>query len=346
MSRSHAIRSGAASLVRLPLVMVAELAWRWAFSAAVITLGTYSFFLFLHSLPVSKGDLFGLSGLAPSLFKQTLMHIFAGSGPKIIKLTVVLATGFSVLWWMAASVGRAATLQALFGSGAENSGKMLEGSPTALRTIFGLNAMRVALSFAATLAYLGAVLLAAAVAGIRGGAGIELLGQGTAARFYILFLPLAVLIGAIWSMVRWHLSLAPVLAVTRGSSALRSVGDAAVIARKHAAQFAWVGLICGFFRLMLWGGALLALLGIAGLLRELPGGIVCVVLAFGALIYSAFSTVIFMVRQAAYTRIVAWDDEQSNAPTVADSNVEFPIAGTGSELPGIAYFNPPPASAV
>ena len=139
--------------------------------------------------------------------------------------------------------------------------------------------------------------------------------------------------------MRWYLSLAAVLAMERDSRALRAVADAVVMSRKHATQFAWVGLICGFFRLMLWGGAFLALLGIAGLLRDLPGGIVCGVLAFCALIYSVFSTVIFMVRQAAYARIVAWDDERQNLPTVSDS----PGAGSRSGLLELGY---PPASAV
>src|SRR5437588_8118452 len=113
MSRSHAIRSSVDTLLRQPLVIIAELAWQWALATAMLVLGTYSLLLFLHSTPVTNGDVFGLSGIVPSLFWQTIVHIFSGSGPKLLRIGVVLAGAFSFLWWLAASAGRAATLQAL-----------------------------------------------------------------------------------------------------------------------------------------------------------------------------------------------------------------------------------------
>src|SRR5437660_12171034 len=109
MSRSRAIRSGCTAILRQPLVMLAELAWRWTLATAIIALGTYSLLLFLHSLPVTDRDMFGLSGLIPALFWQTVAHIFSGSGPKVIRIAIILAVGYSVLWWLAASFGRAAT---------------------------------------------------------------------------------------------------------------------------------------------------------------------------------------------------------------------------------------------
>src|SRR5436305_122115 len=113
MSQSRAIRSGVSAIVRQPLIMLAELAWRWTLAAAVITVGAYSFLLFLHSLPVSDLDMFGLSGLIPSLFWQTVAHIFNGSGPKMIRITAILILAYAGLWWLAASFGRTATLRAL-----------------------------------------------------------------------------------------------------------------------------------------------------------------------------------------------------------------------------------------
>src|SRR5205823_48640 len=94
-------------------VIMAELAWRWALATSMLVLGTYSLLLFLHSTPVTNGDMFGLSGIVPSLFWQTIVHIFRGSGQKLLRIGVVLVAAFSILWWLAASMGRVATLQAL-----------------------------------------------------------------------------------------------------------------------------------------------------------------------------------------------------------------------------------------
>src|SRR5205085_12519031 len=144
MSRSQAIRSGVKSLVRQPLVIIAELAWRWSLATAMLALSVYSLLLFLHSTPVTNGDMFGLSGIVPSLFWQTLVHIFRGSGPKLVRISVLLLAAFSMLWWLAASTGRAATLQAL--TSHDDAAERRFNSAT-IRTILKLNGLRVLLAF-------------------------------------------------------------------------------------------------------------------------------------------------------------------------------------------------------
>ncbi len=313
MSRSRAIRSGVSAVFKQPLIIVAELAWSWAFSLAVLLLGVYALLLFLHSLPVSGGDIFGLSGIVPSLFGQTLAHIFHGSGPTMARIVIVLAVGFAALWWMAASLGRAATLPALIartdGEGVVTS-EPISKPALRLRTIVGLHALRVVLGFAGALAYFGAVLLALSVS--RVGAEVQVGEmQGDIANFYLMLIPIALVIGLIWSTVSWYLRLAPVVAVSNDSDVVRSILDSAWLSRKFAAQFAWVGFVCGILRLMLYGAAFFVLLGSIGLLAQLPGGIVVGTLALLVLMYSFCSSLINMVKIAAYARIVGseWEAE-------------------------------------
>jgi hypothetical protein len=319
MSQSRAIRSGASAIFRQPLVMLAELAWRWTLSTAVLVLGAYSLLLFLHSLPVTDRDMFGLSGVIPSLFWQTVAHIFSGSGPKMLRIVIVLAIGFTALWWLAASFGRTATLRALVDDSEAAERQKL---PLRLRTVFAVNALRVLLGFTAAVAYVAAFLLAFSISGMRAEVGSAV--PGAAAKFYLLFVPLAIIIGSIWSLLNWYLALTPVVDAGAAlpspsdtflpNNALGRFFEAAMLSRRRASQFAWVGFVFGTLRLVLYAAAWFVFLTVAGLLAEVPGGVVLGVLFLLALVYSVISDLLGLVRIAAYLRIVAWDAELLAAP--------------------------------
>jgi len=97
-------------MFRRPSVGVAEVMWRWCFGFAGITLAVISFLEFLDTLPVSRGDLLFLSSRQPFLISQAAAHIFRGSGARLVEATILLGTGLAILWMLAGSFGRAATL--------------------------------------------------------------------------------------------------------------------------------------------------------------------------------------------------------------------------------------------
>jgi len=357
MSRSRAIRSGATAIIRQPLVMLAELAWRWTLATALLVLGAYSVLLFLHSLPVTDRDMFGLSGVIPALFWQTLAHIFSGSGPKMVRIAIILSVGFSLLWWLAASFGRAATLRVLAQTTtqAQATGESQETiSRLRMRTVFAFNGLRVLLGFTAAMAYVAAFLLAFSASGMSAETGGGT--SGAAGKFYLLFFPLALLIGTTWSLLSWYLSLAPIVAAATPAysrpspsfapRAVSSVLDAAMLCRRQPAQFAWVGFVLGCLRLALYAAAWFVLLAIVGLLAALPGGIVLGVLLLLALLYSLVSTAVNLVRVAAYLRIVEWDAEAQAAPPplIVEPPIATPPAPAETEFPSLSQFptEPPP----
>src|ERR1043166_3936470 len=147
MAECNAIRTGFSTAFRRPSLFAAELAWRWAFDFAAWLLIAYGILLFLRSVPVSDADMFGLSGIIPGRVGATILHILAGSGPKMVRVAFALLVGLSLLSWMANSLGRSAVLRAMLG---------IEGPSIAS---LGVNLIRTLGSVLVTLAYAGCIYL-------------------------------------------------------------------------------------------------------------------------------------------------------------------------------------------
>jgi hypothetical protein len=288
MSRSKAVRSGFSAVFREPAIFAAELAWRWAFGIAAWLLIVYALLMFLQSLEVTDRDYLGLLGIIPGTLGAALESIFRGSGPKLVKTGIVLWLGISVLWSLAASAGRAATLKALLPNG-----------HAGFRNMFRLHALRAGLTFTAALAYVGSIATASVFA-----------RQGSTSRdetFFLVMIPLAVLVGVVWSVLTWYLTLAPVVSAHAGSGAFASMLDAAVLSRRQSSQFAWIGFFYGTLRYVAMALALFVLLMMLSLAAELPAGGGWAVLIAWGVGFSFVSAFIGVARLAAMTRIVQWD---------------------------------------
>src|SRR5579872_2900939 len=103
MAECRAVSAGFSAAFRRPAVWLAELAWRWAFAVSAWLLIAYGVLLFLGSVPVSDADMFGLSGVIPSRVVPTIIHIFAGSGPKMLRLALALLVSLCLLSFLATS---------------------------------------------------------------------------------------------------------------------------------------------------------------------------------------------------------------------------------------------------
>jgi hypothetical protein len=282
MSRSQAVRTGFTEILKQPAVLAAELAWRWAFAVTGWMLATYALLIFLKSLPVSDAQLLGLSGIIPGTVGYALASIFAGSGPKMVKVIVVLAMGMAVLWWFAASVGRTVTLRAL-----------MPGRDARFADMFRLHAVRVVMALVVALAYVGSIMLASSYAAAN-------------ARFRMVFWPLVILIVIAWSSLSWYLTLAPVVATRNTGGTLRAIFDAAIFSRERGSQFAWVSFFFGLVRFSMFIAGLFVFLFVLSIALQLPAAAAIVLLALYAGVYSAVATFLHLARLAAYVRIVEW----------------------------------------
>lgn len=71
MTRRSPTLEGFRAILQRPSFGLAEITWRWSFGAAAGLLLGFSFFEYLDTLPVSRGDLLLLRTAQPVLISQS-----------------------------------------------------------------------------------------------------------------------------------------------------------------------------------------------------------------------------------------------------------------------------------
>src|SRR5512146_223474 len=107
---SSPIRDGFRTTWRSPGLFVAEIAWRWAAVGALWALLLTSFFEYAANLEVSRLNWMLWKIGYPPAAVQALASTIAGSGHRLLIIAAILIPGMAVIWTVAASLGRAATL--------------------------------------------------------------------------------------------------------------------------------------------------------------------------------------------------------------------------------------------
>ncbi len=324
-------------MFRQPSLGLAEVAWRFSFGVAAASLLAFSFVEYLDTLPVTAGDLLLLRTRQPFLISQAIAHIFRGSAPRVVEVTIVLAAAMAFAWIILASFGRAATLKALLRYfreyaatlGARPTG---EGRPQAVslrvRSLLGLNFFRVGVTLAAVVGCMGALLLAAAASpGKDASPGTTLL----------IFMMLAMLVWLAWSAVNWFLSLAAVFVASDGCDTFGAITSAVDLCQARAgsvfAAGTWFGLthLVAFFIASSVVAFPLAFLGV------LPPGAVLAGVLLVTLLYFAVVDFLYVGRLAAYVAIV----ELPEAPPAVVPMAPLPSPGSRHTTPNL-----PPASRI
>jgi hypothetical protein len=300
-----------------PTFGLAEIAWRWSFGFACWTLLAFSFFEYLRSLAVTRGDLLLLRSRQPILISEAIAHIFGGSGFRVVQTILILAIGLAIGWIVVASLGRAATIRALLGyfRESENSRAVRDGSP--LHSLFGLNFFRVAATLAATIGCLAALLL---------GRAVSPAGNPAPGSAFLVFLSVVLLVWLVWSVMNWFLSLAAVFVIAESQDTFGAIGSAVALCRNRPGSVfgagTWFGLahLCAF---VLATSMVAFPLGLAGVL---PAGIVLGGVIVVTLLYFAAADYLYMGRLAAYVAIL----ELPETRVVADTAGSVPPAASTS----------------
>lgn len=240
MSLTSPTLEGFRAAIRRPSLTFAEISWRWAVGAVAWALFLFSFFEFLNTLLVSNSDAALLRTRHPLLVGRAISHILRGSLNRAVFAMLVATLALCVLWIIAASIGRAATVRALL----DYSRERREGidssdhhASPAFQSLIGLNFLRVIAALAAILALVGAAILASfASPDATPRPGLA----------FILFLPFAGLICIVWPTLNWLLSLACIFAVREGEDVLGALSAAVAFFREHlgavSAVSTWTGL--------------------------------------------------------------------------------------------------------
>jgi hypothetical protein len=293
-------QEGFAALREEPLLLVAELTWRWCFAVAAWLLALGAAALFLDSLKVSALDSLLIGTLQPTLEWSALNHILHGTLLRALWAKFFVLAGLTVLWSFAAAVGRAASLRSLiplFGGEDRDDDAGWQVLP-----MFQFHLLRALWTWTAISCFIGSVLL-----------GITMQDQQHAARaafFYVFGIALSVIFGV---MLNWFFALAPLFCIREQAH----VRDAVSLTIDFCARQSWrlFGLTLGFLVLRLvWAGSMfLLVLAPTSLGKHVAVGWVLVTMGLLFLIYLAGADALYLARLGAYAALAEIDAQPAPA---------------------------------
>ena len=233
---------------RRPLVTVAEIAWRWVVGGTATVLFFFGLFEFLDTLPVTNGELLFLRTGQPILVSQAIGHILRGSVYRGVLSLILAVLLLNVIWMVAASLGRLATLEAILEYFRE---RFRDLSLPEQRNQAAADARhRDRVFMLLRLSFLRVAVALAAMVGVAGAAIISGFASSPdrprPELVFVLFLPLAALVCLIWYVLNWLLSLASVFVVRDGEDAVGAVSSAVRLCRERTgavlAVSSWTGV--------------------------------------------------------------------------------------------------------
>jgi hypothetical protein len=338
MSSPSPTLEGFRAAFRQPSLALAEIAWRWSVGATACTLLGFSCFEYLDTLSVNSGELLFLRSRQPILISRAIAHILHGSLTRVSMAALLGATALTVLWIFAASWGRGITVRALLDhfsdrlmpySAPESAQPTARGeasapqpskthgntldSPTVRSaerrkrflpaSLLALNFLRTAITLAAWLALMGVGILA-------GLASTD--GNPQPGLAFLFFLPLAALVGGLWLILNWFLSLAALFAVRNDNhnhqDSLSAISAAVTLCRNRFGHVVAVSAWFGVAHIAAFMGASTVSSFSLGFVGVLPGRVILATLTVLALVYFAVVDWLYTARLAGYVCIAEMPD--------------------------------------
>jgi hypothetical protein len=312
-------------MLRRPSLGLAEIAWRWSLGFATVLLLFFSFVEYLDTLPVTDADLLLLRSRQPFLISHAILHIFSGSGPRLVAASLVLVFAMALAWIGTASFGRAATLKALIDYFVEVNAADQTESPRPrswrgpegiwqLRSLVGLNFFRVGVTLAAVVGCVGGLLLAGFASSKADPS------PGSAA---LIFLTMVMLVWLAWTVLNWFLSVAAIFVVAEGRDTFGAVASAVDLCRTRTGSVLAAGTwfeVAHVVVFVLASSVIAIPLALAGVL---PAGVILGGVLLVALLYFAIVDFLYVGRLAAYLAIVTFPEPRSVPQT--DSGPQSPL---------------------
>jgi hypothetical protein len=295
---------GFAALWHEPALFAAELTWRWCFGLAAWGLAIISAALFLDSLKISSGDQFLLGTLQPRLLSEALRHIFRGSFNRFLWEQTLLLVGLTVLWALAATAGRAATLRrlvAMFGVEGE-----LPSMGWGFRPIFVLNLLRAMWMLIAV-----AAMLVSLVGGI-------MLAHNQRAGKAALVLSFG--IGLSWAfgvILNWFFGLAPLFCVCNRVAASEALAQSVDFFSRQAGRLFGLGFVFALLRLVWAGTMFFVVFAPIRLAHHVARGWIALMMATVAMVYFAGADLLYLARLGAYVSLAEDHSRPDETPEVS-----------------------------
>lgn len=290
---------------RRPSLTVAEILWRWSVGATATLLLFFGVIEYLDSLPATNREMLLLRTRQPFLVGQVIAHILHARLGRAVLSTLLAAVLLTLLWMVAASLGRIATVTYLldyfrmrFNSvvGVSNigNGKISPAPAGSFSALLRIHFLRAVVVMAAIVCFAGAAMLAGSVSPDS---------DPQPGIVFILFFPLAVLIAFVAWTLNWVLSLAAMLAVREDEDAMGAISAAVTMCRKRTGAVFAVSSWTGLAHLVAFGVATTVVsvpLSMAGIL---PGRLIVIPLILLTLAYFAVADWLYIARLAGYVCI-------------------------------------------
>jgi hypothetical protein len=229
MSQLSPTIEGFRAAFRQPSVTLAEIAWRWTVGGVACAALLFAIIEYLDSLPLTKGDAAFLRSKRPLLVERALAHVLHGSLNRAALAAVLAALMLSILWVLAASLGRLATVRVLLNYFHDNfvSPNSFEAVHQflPLRSLIVLSFFRVAVALASGLAVVALAIIARFASPDS---------NPNPALSFLIFVLLAGLICVVWTELNWFLSMAGIFALRDGEDALGAISAAATMLRTRS----------------------------------------------------------------------------------------------------------------
>ena len=294
---------------RHPLLTFAEITWRWVVGATAAVLFFFGLFEFLDTLPVTNGELLFLRTRNPFLVSQAIAHILRGHLSRGLLSLILAALLLAVIWMVAASLGRIATVEALleyfharFAADSTHEGENgLSNNPARGRfaALLRLNFLRVALVLAGLVGLAGAAVVA------RSASTPPDPQRGIA---FLLFVAIAGVVCLIGFELNWLLSLAAVFVVRDADDVIGAISSSVALCRRRPAALFAVSTWSGFAHLIVFTGASMVVSVPVALARVLPWRLVALGVALVTLGYLAVADWLYTARLAGFVCIAEIPD--------------------------------------
>jgi hypothetical protein len=286
---------------RRPLLTFAEITWRWVVGVTATVLLFFGFFEYLDTLPVTNWDIVFLQTRHPLLVWQAIVHILRGSVGRAILSLILAALLLTLIWMVAASLGRLATMEGMieyFRARFSNAVAVVNPTEYSQRdrifNLLQLNFLRVTVLLAALLALVGSAI----IAGFKSSPANPHPGL-----VFMLFLPLAWVVGVACYALNWLLTLATVFVVKDGEDAVAAISSAVALSLQRTGAVFAVSSWTGAAHLIAFMGAITALSVPLALSSFLPWRLVALGILALSLGYFAVADWLYTVRLAGYVCI-------------------------------------------
>jgi hypothetical protein len=290
---------------RRPLLAFAEITWRWVFGATATVLFFFGLVEFLNTLPLTNGEILFLRTRNPFLVSQAIAHIFRGSMNRAVLSLMLGGTLLALIWMVAASFGRIATVEAMLdyfrerfaGDRPRYEERDAAGNvakPGRFTSLLRLNFLRVAVVLAAIVGFAGAAVVA------RWSSSPSHPRPGLA---FLIFMPIAAAVSLIAYELNWLLSLAAVFVVRDGEDTVASIASAVSLCRDRTGAVFGVSSWTGIAHLIAFVGASTVMGFPIGLEGLLPWRVVTLLVIAITLAYLAVADWLYTARLAGYVCI-------------------------------------------